>query len=296
VRLTSGELDILAATPARDSTRLFLIGQIAQGAMHAYDPKQKRFVPFLNGLAAQEFVVSPDKQWMIYTDYPRHYLWRSRVDGSERLQLTSSYAMMPRWSPDGKRIVYSDWHKLYLVPADGGTPERLIPAGENDAEVGQNWWPDGKSIAFNDFPYPGQKIKGIKELDLATRQVSLMPGSEGLFIPSWSPDGKYMVALAHNPSRMMLYSASSKSWKDIRKFDTPWGYWVWLRDSKAIYISAETGIYRMEIPDGKMERVAPLDGLNLGGQDLFLSLTIDGQPAVMSDTSVVEIYSLEWKK
>lgn len=296
VRLTSGELDILAATPARDSTRLFLIGQLAQGAMHAYDPRQKRFVPFLNGLAAQEFDISPDKEWMVYTDYPRHFLWRSRLDGSERLQLTSSYAMMPRWSPDGKSVVYSDWHKLYLVSADGGTPERLIPPGKNDAEVGQSWWPDGKSIAFNDFPYPGQKIRGIKTLDLATRQVSLMPGSEGLYVPSWSPDGQYMVAIAQNPSRMMLYSAASKSWKEIKRFDAPWGYWVWLRDSKGIYIGATKGIYRIAIPEGKMELVAPLDGLNLRGEDLFVSLTADGQPAMMSDTSVVQIYSLEWKK
>jgi tricorn protease-like protein len=264
--------------------------------MHSYDPKQKRFVPFLNGLAAQEFDISPDKKWMVYTDYPRHFLWRSRLDGSERLQLTSSYAMMPRWSPDGKSVVYTDWHKLYLVSADGGTPERLIPPGKNDAEVGQSWWPDGKAIAFNDFPYPGQKIEGIKILDLATRQVSLMPGSEGLYLPSWSPDGQYMVAIAQNPSRLMLYSAASKSWKELKRFDSPWGYWVWSRDSKGIYISAPKGIYLIAIPDGKMELVAPLDGLNLRGEDLFVSLTADGRPAMMSDTSVVQIYSLEWKK
>ena len=294
VRLTSGELDILAASPSRDSTRLFIIGEIPQGAMRAYDPKQNRFAPFLNGMAAQEVVISPDKQWMVYTDYPRHYLWRSKLDGSEKLQLTTSYGMMPRWSPDGRNVVFSDWHKLYLVSAEGGSPEKLIREGDN--EVGQSWSPDGQSIAFNEFPFPGQKIKGIKVLDLATRQVSIMPGSEGLYVPSWSPDGKYMVAVAQNPSRMMLYSASSKTWKEIRRFDTPWGYWVWLQDSKGIYISAPSGIYRIGIPDGKMERVASLDGLNLSGQDLFLSLTADGQPAMMSDTSVVQIYSLEWKK
>jgi hypothetical protein len=43
VRLTAGQIDVLAATPSRDSTGLFMIGRIAQGAMHVYDPKQKRF-------------------------------------------------------------------------------------------------------------------------------------------------------------------------------------------------------------------------------------------------------------
>ena len=60
-------------------------------------------------------------------------------------------------------------------------------------------------------------------LDLATRKISIMPGSEGFYVPSWSPDGKYMVAMAQNPSRMVLYSAQSGTWKDLKKFESPVG-------------------------------------------------------------------------
>ena len=300
VQLTSGEMEIQATTPSRDGRRLFVIGRIPQGAMHVYDPKQKRFVPFLSGLAAAAFVISPDKKWMAYTDYPRHYLWRSKLDGSERLQLTDSYAAMPQWSPDGKTIVFSDWRALFLVSAEGGTPEKLIGDGKN-SEVAPGWSPDGKSITFNDYPYPGQKLKGVKVLDLASRKVSIMPGSEGLYIPSWSPNGKYMVAVGQNPSRMMLFSAESGSWRELMKFHSQWGYWVWSSDSKSLYVGmteAEPGIYRLAVTDGKWERVATMDGLNVSPDELegFLSLTADGQPAMMSDTSVVQIYSLEWRK
>ena len=300
MQLTSGEMEIQATTPSRDGRRLFVIGRIPQGAMHVYDPKQKRFVPFLSGLAAAAFVISPDKKWMAYTDYPRHYLWRSKLDGSERLQLTDSYAAMPQWSPDGKTIVFSDWRALFLVSAEGGTPEKLIGDGKN-SEVAPGWSPDGKSITFNDYPYPGQKLKGVKVLDLASRKVSIMPGSEGLYIPSWSPNGKYMVAVGQNPSRMMLFSAESGSWRELMKFYSQWGYWVWSSDSKSLYVGmteAEPGIYRLAVTDGKWERVATMDGLNVSPDELegFLSLTADGQPAMMSDTSVVQIYSLEWRK
>ena len=44
-----------------------------------------------------------------YVSYPEGEIWRSRIDGSEKLQLTfSSYggAFSPRWSPDGKKIVF----------------------------------------------------------------------------------------------------------------------------------------------------------------------------------------------
>ena len=122
---------------------------------------------------------------MIYTDYPRRYLWRSKLDGSEKLQLTDFYSWMPHWSPDSKKIAFSDLHEIYMVSIDGGTPEKLTSEGKD--ELAPNWSPDGKSILFNDFPSGGQPIKGIKVLDLATRTVSIMPGSAGFYVPSWAP-------------------------------------------------------------------------------------------------------------
>jgi eukaryotic-like serine/threonine-protein kinase len=299
VRLTAGQIDVLAATPSRDSTGLFMIGRIAQGAMQVYDPKQKRFVPLLDGLPASSFVISPDRKWMAYPDYPRHRLWRSKLDGSEKLQLTDVYAAMPQWSPDSKSIVFSDWNQLYRVSLDGGPAEKLLAAPHN--EVAPDWWPDGKSIVFNDFPRSDEKLPGLKVLDLDTRKISIMPGSEGFYVPSWSPDGKYMVAMAQNPSRMMLYSAQSGAWNLLQKFEVPWGYWIWSGDSKSIYMavtSVQPGIYRLSIPDGKWELIAKLDGVNIS-PDLsegFLSLSADGQPAFMNDTSVVQVYSASWAK
>jgi Tol biopolymer transport system component len=298
VRLTAGQINVLATTPSRDNTGLFMIGRISQGAMHVFDPKHKRFVPFLNGLAASTFAISPDRKWMVYADYPRHHLWRSKLDGSQKLQLTDIYSAMPQWSPDSKSIVFSDWNQLYLVPRDGGIPEKLLADPNND--VAPSWWPDGKSIAFNDFPRSGQEHPGIKVLDLATQKVSIMSGSEGFYVPAWSPDGKHMVAMAQNPSRMMLYSTQSGTWKELKKFDLPWGYYIWSRDSKSVYmavVAGEPGVYRLAITDSKWERLGKFDGLNFPGSDElegFLSLTADDQPAIMSDSSVVQIYSAKW--
>jgi Tol biopolymer transport system component len=300
VRLTSGQLDVLAATPSRDSDGLFMIGRIAQGTMQAYDPKLKRFVPFLGAWAAADFVISPDKQWMVYKDYPRRYLWRSKLDGSEKLQLTDSFAWMPQWSPDSKWIVFSNFKEIYRISLDGGTPEKLTSEGKT--ELAPDWLPDGKSVAFNDYPAPG-RVMGIKILDLATRKVSVMPGSEGFYVPSWSPDGKYMVAIAQNPSRMVLYSAESGRWKDLKKFEAAWGYWIWANDSKSVYIAmkdaepgGESGIYRLSIANGKWDLVASFNGMpiNPDGAEGFPSLTLNGELAMMSDTSAVQIYWAKW--
>jgi eukaryotic-like serine/threonine-protein kinase len=301
-RLTEGQIDVLGVTPSRDGAGLFTVGETAQGAMEEWDPAQKRFKPFLGGLAASEFVISPDKKWMVYVDYPQHHLWRSRLDGSEKFQLTDIYSIMPRWSPDSKKIVFSDWSQIYLISADGGTPESLIP--NPNEEVWPAWTPDGKSIAFNDYPIPGQFI-GIKLLDLATRKISVMPGSEGFYMPTWSPDGKYMVAVGQSPSRLVLYSAKDRSWKTLRAFDSGF-LWAWSNDSRFLYLQNNAdagqeqvrGFDRLTVPDGAWSHVDSNDtGSVIGSaaQGVFLSVTADGQPAMMIDTSMDQIYSADWK-
>jgi Tol biopolymer transport system component len=293
-------MDVVAMTPTRDSANLLVIGRVAQGSMQAYDFKEQRFIPFLNGLAASSFVISPDRQWMVYADYPRHLLWRSRLDGSERLQLTDIPAWMPEWSPDNKWVAFCNFKAIYRVSVDGGVPEQLTSEGE--LEVTPTWSPDGTSIDFSDSPTPGH-FTGIKVLDLASKKVSVWPGSPGIYVPSWSPDGKYMVAIANPPKRMVVYSRETKTWRTLKQFGADWGFWRWSGDSKSILmakIAAEPGeqpgIYRLNIADGKWTLVALFNGLSVSSSPFenFLSITSDGRPAMMSDTSVVQIYSLRW--
>ena len=123
VQLTPGQPEMTAMAPSRDGNGMFVVGRLAQGSMLFYDEKEKRFLPYLEGLPATQLVVSPDRKWMVYTDYPRGYLWRCKIDGSEKLQLTDTLAQMPTWSPDSKWIAYTDWHELYRVSVDSGAPE-----------------------------------------------------------------------------------------------------------------------------------------------------------------------------
>jgi serine/threonine protein kinase len=300
VRLTPEQMNVVAMTPTRDSTGVLVIGRSEQGSMQAYDSKEQRFIPFLNGLAASSLAVSPDRQWMVYADYPRHLLWRSRLDGSESLPLTDIPAWMPGWSPDSKWIVFCNFDAVYRVSVDGGVPEQLTSAGE--LEVFPTWSPDGTSIDFSDIPTAGHSI-GIKVLDLASKKVTVWPGSAGMYVPSWSPDGKYMVAMANPPKHMVVYSRETKTWRTLKQFAADWGYYRWSADSKSILmpkISAEPGeqpgVYRLNVADGKWTPVAIFSGLNVSSSPFenFLSITPDGRPAMMSDTSVVQIYSLRW--
>ena len=294
IRLTGNQLNITDAAPARDSKSLYVLGRVDAGAMQVFDPRAGKFVPFLGGLPALEFVVSPDRQWMAYTEYPSGHLWKSRIDGSDAVQLTEAPAWMEQWSPDGKWVAYSDWRKIYRVSADGGAPEKLM--AEGDYEVMPTWSPDGKSIVFN--RYDGfHEPDGLYAVDLASRKVTSMPGAEKYYIPARSPDGKYLVAMAREPLRMVLYSAATKQWRTLLQFNAPEGYYAWSPDSRFLYFSeteTDAGMYRLSVPDGAHQRVSDIP--EIGPMNAaFVSVTADGQPAIMSPAGAEQVYSLQWK-
>ncbi len=299
--ITGNQIDIRGLAPGPDGESLFVVGEADRGTMQVLDPASGKYVPFLNSLPARSFVISPDRQWMAYSEYPSGNLWKSRLDGTEPTQLTTSPAYMMQWSRSGKSLAYSDGYKIYIISADGGAPEKLMGGG--DREGFPSWMPDDSSIAFSDYNPEKPHNEGIRVVNLATRKISIMPDTQGFSLPSWSPDGRYLVAMTQQPSRMMLYSVETKAWTELKNFDTPWGFWIWSSDSNSIYmrvLEGAVGVYRLTVPGGKWERVSGLDGVNMRGDfdfDYSLpSLTADGKPAQMSHVGVAQIYSLRWEK
>jgi serine/threonine protein kinase len=121
IRLTNGEpswAQTETAAVSRDGREIFAIGAKWRGELVRYDMKAQMFVPFLSGLSAVNPIFSPDGKWVAWESFPDHAMWRSRIDGSDRMQLTRPpiYATWDEISPDGKRVVFatSDY-QIYLV-------------------------------------------------------------------------------------------------------------------------------------------------------------------------------------
>ena len=110
VQLTNGPLSYAGAKPSRDGKQIFAIGTKQRGELVRYDMNSKQFVPMLPGISAFNPTFSSDGKWVAYTSYPDHTLWRSRTDGTDRLQLTDPPAQVsfPFISPDGKQVTYSN--------------------------------------------------------------------------------------------------------------------------------------------------------------------------------------------
>ena len=111
IALTSSPLSLSSPFPSKDGKKLFMIGQTYRGELMRYDSKASQFSSFLGGISAEYVAFSKDGQWVSYVSYREGTLWRSKLDGSERLRLTypPMYPLLPRWSPDGKNIIFFEF-------------------------------------------------------------------------------------------------------------------------------------------------------------------------------------------
>jgi eukaryotic-like serine/threonine-protein kinase len=301
--LTTGPLSYVSAVPSMDGKKLFAIGSQRRGELARFNQKTQQFEPYLSGISADGVDFSRDGQWVTYVSYPEGSLWRSKADGSERLQLTfpPMQVMLPRWSPDQKQIVFmATLHgrrmQNYLVTANGGTPQPLLP-GEPD-ESDPNWSLDGTSLVFSAFSQAGllgdNSIVNI--LDLRTHKVSPVPGSEGLYSPHWSPDGRYIAALSGNAQKLMLFDFKTQKWAELARVGV--SYPNWSRDGNYFYFLSfgnDTALYRVRISDHKLEKIVSLKGIRLpiGIAGTWCGLAADDSPLILRDVGSQEIYALD---
>jgi serine/threonine-protein kinase len=230
-------------------------------------------------------------------------VWVSRNGAEQPLAAPARAYMVPRLSPDGRRVAVTITEReshiwLYDLPREAWT--RLT--FEGNANNGAVWTPDGKRIAF------GSNKEGPINLfwQLADGSGGLerLTTSEYLNAPmSWSPDGQLLAYFEVNPTTQrdiwVLRMSDRKAQPFLRtQFDeavpqfSPDGRWL-------AYISNESGRFEIYVqsypgPGGKWQ-ISTEGGTepawNRNGRELFyrsddkmMAVEITTQPGFAAGT------------
>ena len=287
--------------PSKDGKSLFARGYSHYGQLSRYNPKTKQFEPYLGKISGEFMSFSKDGKSVAYVSFPEGTLWRANLDGSSTVQLTgpSKYVVMPRWSPDGKQILFSDLPARgnvdsYTVSSEGGNPQSIFPS-DKGPKLDPDWSPDGRSIVYCSCQPGGGDLKGeIRILDRDTLQVTTLPGSAGLYSPRWSPDGRYIAAMTVGSFSLRIFEIATQHWSILpqkEKIDFP----TWSRDSQFIYFlwKHNQGISRIRAKGGEPELIADLRNENTTGKwDGSMTLDPNDLPLILLHAGYDEIFQL----
>jgi Tol biopolymer transport system component len=304
IRLTSGPLAFDAPQPSLDGKRIFAVGAQLRSELSRYDAKSGQFLPYLGGISAVGVSLSVDGQWVAYLSFPEGYLWRSRIDGSEKLQLTSSetFTDTTHWSPDGRQIAYiahstGEEDRICLVGKDGGSP-RIVYRGHS--LMRPSWRSDGSAIVFAETPTSPEEAQ-VKLLDLQTGQVNAISDSKGLVHPVVSPEGRFLASGTVDGKKLKLYDFRTQAWQEFAP-PAGVGFTEWSSDGRYLYFdngwSTDPAVYRFRISDHNVEQVTSLKTFRRAawGELPWLGLTRNGDPLLMRDVGSQEVYALDFEE
>jgi serine/threonine protein kinase len=299
IRLTNGPLFYSSPHPSPDGKQILAIGTKRRGELVRYDTQSHQFVPFLSGISAISPSFSKDGQWVAYTSYPDHTLWRSRTDGSERRQLT--YPPMevawPSISPDGTKVTFASCcYETYEIGMDGGPPHRI--ASQSGAA---KFSPDQNLLIITSViegMHPGDKNSlELQLLDLRTGKISVLPSSEGKLGGEWITQDT-IVAVTQVAAKLVLFDFKTQKWTDLGVAN--FVNWAVSRDGKYLTFTtggAEPKVQRLRFADRQIETITSLkdlrrvvDSVELGGTQI--NIAPDGSPVFTRDIGSQEIYAL----
>jgi Tol biopolymer transport system component/DNA-binding winged helix-turn-helix (wHTH) protein len=303
VLLTSGPMRIDSFAFNADGKKIFIHGFQLRGEVERYDRKSAQFVPLRPALSADCCIYSNDGQWMAYVTFPGQSLWRSKPDGSQRQQLTwpPMNAENPHWSPDGREIAFTallpgETPKTFIIAAQGGQARELTQSG--CSELDANWYPDGTHMILGDFPaFLGVSCPdGLQSMDLKTHEISTLPGSQGLWSPRLSPDGRSIVALNTTLHSMMIGEIGTGKWSELVRTSETVGFPQWSGNGSLVYYFMRDAMYSIRVKDHKIEKLVDISGIPTTGAwwGYWDAVAPDGSPLILRDSSLNEIYALDF--
>jgi Tol biopolymer transport system component len=248
---------------------------------------------------------SPDGKRIAFTlmdqKTMRAEIYVANADGSDAKKVTASeekeIAFGASWSPDGKRLAYSQMK----TPENG--PPKDMPLmvcdadGKNAKKIGEGimpvWSPDGKSILYTVLNFGGDFDPHLHVIDADGKNAKQLLKAKSM-MGAFSPDGKRIVYISAKDGKQEMphIHVCNPDGSDPKQLtsaeDTGELSPRWSADGKRIFFNRmkkqgapmNIALYVMDA-DGKNEKsLSKEDGADiLGGSPLFMLTRSSSQPA-----------------
>jgi dipeptidyl aminopeptidase/acylaminoacyl peptidase len=265
-------------------------------------------------------VVGPGEPWVVYQS---GQIMLVRPDGTDTHPLLTSTAatgpqLHPDWSPDGTRLAFAadapdGTRDVWVANVDGSGLERVFdcatPCGWADDPA---WAPDGARLVWQQgtsIDEAGNGVGTLEMLDLASGDrttVFTAAPTEYLYVPRWSPDGRYVVVeldrfasarldedrIAEATVGIVDLEAPTPTFDPVAPWDPGGGSPDWSPDGTSIlYVRPEGGersdVWVVPVAGGEARRLTTF--ADDGGRTLQPTWTPTGESVILvAETAIGE--------
>ncbi len=271
----------------------FAVATRDRGEAVRYDLTARQFVPILSGASVTDLTYSTDGRWLAYASYPEGSLWRSRSDGTDRMQLTypPMEVVEPFISPDGSKVAFNSVdNDVYVVDMNGGEPQKIVEKAAFPV-----WSPDGNSLvvlkSFTNIKFELQIV------DAHSGKATSIPSSNDKIGSCWI-DQNTLVSTTRDFKKLVAYDVRTGKWSDF--LAGSFTNWTNTLDRKYLVLAtagAEPVLQRLRVADRQLETIASLKGFTRVVNHGWTQLRVapDGSPTLTHAVDSSEIYALNVK-
>ncbi len=194
-----------------DGSRIIYTSYFRTGAPDIYlldaaTGRKETFVSFKGTNMGARFSPNGQRVAMVLSGEGTPEIYLGNAQGPKNVKpITRSGAAKssPSWSPDGSRIVFTmePGPQLYVVPAGGGTPQRLASGYSYTAEP--DWSAANPDKIACTVREGGRYQIAVYSFKAGRAKVVSQAAFDGIE-PSWLPDGRHLVYTARDRSTSVV--------------------------------------------------------------------------------------------
>lgn len=219
------------------------------------------------------------------------------LQGARAITNKRASILMPRWSPDGRRIIFTSFYKsgsADIFQIDANTGHLTDYARYQGMNMGGRYSPDGSRVAMVISPPNGNMNIYLGTPDGRTKPASITNSREGKASPCFSPDGQRIVFAMEPGPQLYLMPAGGGA---PTRLVTGVNYaaepdWSRANPNLIVFSTNKTIIGIHDLSTGKTRFITPKNasGKAIGGDFVEPSWLPDGRHIVCTQRTAAHRY------